>query len=348
MRKIALIPSFEPNQTLIKLVKELFKQHFVVVIVNDGSDERYTEIFNQVKEMAIVLNHEINKGKGEALKTGLSYIRKYFPENSSIVTLDADGQHSIKDTLRVCAHLDKYPNGLILGVRHFDQAVPLRSRFGNITTKFIFKLSTGLSVSDTQTGLRAFKANKIEFMLDVEGSRYEYEMNVLLKSAREKQDIIEIEIETIYENDNEGSHFDTLKDSLRIYKEIFKFIFTSLSSFLLDMGLYSLLLILSSGLGVLSIPVSNMIARIMSASYNFTMNRYYVFKHKDSIFKPAFKYILLASFIMIGNTFFLSALVYDLGLNKYIAKLITEFSFFTLSFLSQKLFIFNHQKGLSV
>ena len=344
-RRIALIPSYEPSVTLIKIVKELFKQQFVIIVVNDGSHKSYNKIFDELKELSIVLTHEINKGKGEALKTGLSYIAHYFPANSIVVTLDADGQHSIKDTINVCNQVSHHAQAIILGVRSFDQDVPLRSRFGNSVTKFIFRISTRLNVSDTQTGLRAFKADMIPYLLKIEGSRYEYEMNMLLACAKDKVELVEVGIETIYENNNEGSHFDTFKDSARIYKEIFKFMACSFSSFVIDMGLYGILITLVPGLGVALI---NVIARITSATYNFWLNRHFVFKSKEPLLKSVLQYFLLAGFIMIGNTFFLSFMVYDLGINELIAKLMTEVSFFTLSYLSQRLFIFNHPKKSEV
>lgn len=215
--RIALIPAFEPADNLLNLVILLSDAHFQVVLVDDGSGENYRRIFSTAKRFADVLIHETNKGKGAALKTGLAFIKKHYPENSIVVSLDADGQHSVEDAIKVAqaAAIDR--ESLILGSRSFCGDVPKRSRFGNSVTRVVFKTVTGSSVSDTQTGLRAFGAQLIPFMLNVDGQRYEYEMNVLLKCARNKLPIKEVEIATIYFNNNEGSHFSTLKDSFRIY-----------------------------------------------------------------------------------------------------------------------------------
>lgn len=142
----------------------------------------------------------MNQGKGQALKTTFAYIQQ---QNSygTVVTADADGQHKIWDIFRTANKASENPNKLILGVRAFTGKVPLRSYFGNSLTKALFKLQTGVGVTDTQTGLRAFTTNLIPFMLKIEGNRYEYEMNMLLEASKEYQ-ILEVPIETVYINDN--------------------------------------------------------------------------------------------------------------------------------------------------
>ena len=106
------------------------------------------------------------------------------------------------------------------------QKVPLRSRFGNAVTRQVFRLATGVPVYDTQTGLRAFTADLIPSLLAVSGDRYEYELNVLMDFAGRGIPIKEIEIETVYLEGNKSSHFDTVRDSYRIYKEIARYAVT--------------------------------------------------------------------------------------------------------------------------
>ena len=94
----------------------------------------------------------MNQGKGQALKTAFTYIQE---QNiyGTVVTADADGQHKVWDIFRTANKASENPNKLILGVRAFSGKVPLRSRFGNSLTKALFKLQTGVGVTDTQTGL---------------------------------------------------------------------------------------------------------------------------------------------------------------------------------------------------
>lgn len=92
-----------------------------------------------------------------------SYIKRHYPESGIIVTLDADGQHSVTDAIKVTEAVALDSESLALGCRCFCGAVPKRSRFGNLVTRFVFRTVTGFTISDTQTGLRAFSAKLIPF-----------------------------------------------------------------------------------------------------------------------------------------------------------------------------------------
>lgn len=210
---IALIPAYKPTPFLLDLLHDLKQNGFTIVLVDDGSGVKYEHLFFESSRYAEVLYHTKNAGKGCALKTGLSYIADHFGADSVVVTVDADGQHRVKDTLAICDIAHLHPATLVLGSRRLKENVPLRSKLGNAVTRFVYSISTGLHVYDTQTGLRAFQASLIPNLLNIPGSRYEYEMNVLLCFAREKIQILEHEIETIYIGNNEQSHFDTVKDS---------------------------------------------------------------------------------------------------------------------------------------
>lgn len=123
----------------------------------------------------------------------------------------------------------------MLGVRKFEREdIPFRSKFGNILTRKILFLATRQNLSDTQTGLRAFDQSLIDEMLEIRGERYEYELNVLLYAIEKQIEIVETPIKTIYEDSNSSSHFNPLRDSLKIYKEILKFASSSIISFVVD------------------------------------------------------------------------------------------------------------------
>ena len=339
--RIALIPAYEPEAILPGLLQNVRNAGLTAIVVDDGSGDAFFDILKQAAEFAVVLTHPENYGKGRAIKTGLQYIEKHFGDDYTVVTMDADGQHQVSDAIRICEVAERQPDTLILGSRELRGNVPPRSRFGNTVTRNVYSLSMGLRLHDTQTGLRAFSATLLLSLLDVEGERYEYEMNVLLDFAREKIPIKEVSISTIYINNNAGSHFDTLKDSYRIYKEIFKFSASSLVGFLVDYSFYGLLLVLTGGLGTsVSLTVSNIIARVISASVNYTINRKLVFKSDKSVWKSAAQYFALAAVILAGNTLVLNTLVEQLGINRYGAKLLTELLFFALSWLVQRFFIF--------
>lgn len=221
-KNIVLIPAYEPDNKLIKLVKELSKENIDIIIIDDGSGSNYQDIFNNCMEYSKVISYDTNKGKGHALKTGLKYIKEKYKEPYIIATMDSDGQHTIKDAKNLIKQCSKNKSTLYLGKRIRSEKTPIRSRIGNSITRFVYKVTTGLDIYDTQTGLRAFSNNLIDYMLEIVGDRFEYEMNVLLKCAKDKIKMKEIEIETIYIDNNSSTHFNGIKDSYRIYKDIIK------------------------------------------------------------------------------------------------------------------------------
>lgn len=304
-----------------------------------------------------MLTHNTNKGKGAALKTGLNYIYKYMAysetektatgtvrtsgKDSVIVTVDADGQHTPDDALRI-AKISEAKNGaLVLGSREFTGDVPARSMVGNTITRHVYSLATGVDVRDTQTGLRAFGRYMIPELLEIKGERYEYEINVLLELAREGRPIIEEDIETVYIEDNKSSHFDTVKDSFKIYKEIIKFSASSFIGFLIDYIAFAALMLTTGAAGLAhGLIISNIGARVLSSAANYSINRKLVFKSKATVATSALQYFLLAGIILIGNTIVLSTFTGTLGMNSMLAKVLTEMLFFFISWTVQKYVIF--------
>ena len=336
---IALVPAYEPEDLMIGLLQELSEAKFETVVINDGSGKKFDPLFAEAKKYATVLTHEQNMGKGQGIRTGLTHIKEVYGEDCIVVTVDADGQHKVCDALKLCELVESAPNTLWLGSRKLTGKVPFRSRFGNGMTRLVYRISTGLKVHDTQTGLRAFSGELIDRMLETGGNRYEYEMNILLEFAREKRPIEEMEIETIYLNNNEASHFNTVKDSFRIYKEILKFSASSLISFVVDYILFSALSF--TPLGTI---LSNIIARVVSSIVNFTINRKFVFKSKRNLLKSALSYFLLAACILVGNTALMYLLSDVLHIYPMVAKVITEVTFFAISWVAQKFFVFKKKQ----
>ena len=361
-RYIALIPAYEPDEKLKKLADELAERGFDIVVVDDGSGPDHAELFEALSQNATVLTHAVNRGKGAALKTGLSYINKYMAYTESvltpagaetvsgrdavIVTVDADGQHLPDDVLRVAEISAQRRDALVLGSRALSEDIPVRSRFGNTITRHVYSAATGVHVHDTQTGLRAFHRSLIPRLLQIEGDRYEYEINMLMQLAAEGVPIIEERIETVYEDNNSGSHFRTVRDSFRVYKEILKFSASSLASFAIDYGMYALLLAATGAAGIAnSLVISNIGARLVSGTANYMMNRKLVFRSRTGFAKSAAQYFLLAAFILAGNTIVLSTLAGTLGINRFAAKLITEVIFFAISWTVQKYVIFFREES---
>ena len=219
---VVLIPAYRPDQKLIETLQKLSQAQYALLVVDDGSGTDYDAIFIEAAQYARVVRYTPNRGKGSALKRGMRCALKCFPHASYLITADADGQHRPDDIQKVCDRLHEV-GGFVIGSRAFVGEVPLRSRFGNTVTRSVYRLVSGVRVQDTQTGLRGFERGLLEWLIRIPGSRYEYEMNVLMSAARDQIKIEEVAIETVYENDNSSSHFRPLQDSVKIYKEIFRF-----------------------------------------------------------------------------------------------------------------------------
>ena len=341
--RVALVPSYEPDFNLLDVAKELLENDFNVVVVNDGSGENYNEVFGKLPKEVHYLSYETNGGKGYALKYGMKYIKDNF-EDCVVVTMDSDGQHKVKDAIRICEECElQETDSLILGSRFFDKKAPFKSRFGNFMARTSFLISTHHKIYDTQTGLRAFKSNLLDMMIDIKGDRYEYEMNVLLEAIKREVPIKEVKIETIYINNNAGTHYNPFKDTMKIFKEVIKFSLSSLIGFGVDYAAFTLLTLIPSEWPYLLI-MCNIIARIISASVNFTINYKLVFKSKSNVLLAIVKYACLALFILGCGTLFLWLLVDKAGMNKYLAKILVEVTMFIISWLIQRLFVFRKGK----
>ena len=340
MKKIALIPVYEPDNDMTDLVFKLRENDFDVIIINDGSDEKYDYIFLNLENNAKIIAYKPNRGKGYAIKTGLKFIKENIKEESIIITMDSDGQHTVKDAIKLCSYAKEHPKELVIGKRIRNENIPIKSKIGNEITKSVYHITTGMEIYDTQTGLRAFSHELLDNMLEISGDRYEYEMNMLLMFAKKGIKIKEIEIETIYIDNNSNSHFRAVKDSIIIYNQIIKFSFSSITSFLLDYLMYSLMFLFTQNL-----ELSNIIARIISGSANYTINKRFVFKDNSKKSKSFGQYVTLAIVILFLNTTLLKFMVNILGLNAFISKIFVELILFILSWFIQKRVIFK-EKGV--
>ena len=210
METVALIPAYEPDERLVGFADRLQGEGFSrIIVVDDGSGERFRPLFDALatRSFCTVLRHEVNRGKGTALKTGFTYIREQLPSVQGVVTADSDGQHDVADCRRLAEALDEGRDALYLGSRDFSLPdVPFRSRFGNRWSMVTLGLLHGQWLPDSQTGLRAFPVSLIPFLLSVPGERFEYEMGVLLAAARRGLPMVPVMIRTIYENGNAGTH----------------------------------------------------------------------------------------------------------------------------------------------
>lgn len=334
-----LIPSYEPDVRLLNLIVKLQEYGLGdIVIVDDGSGPAYRGIFESAKAYGCtVLTHTHNLGKGCALKTGFRHIREW-DSQEAVICADSDGQHLPRDIKRVVDAIQLHPSaGMVLGSRKFTGTVPLRSRFGNSVTRGVFAVATGSKVYDTQTGLRGFPHSMLDWLCEIPGDRFEYEMNMLLAARREGYSIREVLIETVYLEENKSSHFRPLVDSMRIYLPLLAFSASSAASALIDFTLLFFFQYMTHHLFF-----SVVAARLCSSIFNYSMNRKYVFGGKNAakIRKSMPKYFSLVMLVLLLNYGLLYFYNEQLILPLAIAKILTEVSIFVFSFWAQRRFVY--------
>lgn len=341
---VIIIPSYKPNKEImmefIQKVKVKFKN---IVIVDDGSGEEYAKFFEDIKnEGTIILKHHINFGKGRGIKTAFNYVLNNYPDIIGVVTADCDGQHYVEDIVKCAEKLRENPEKIVIGHRNFNEKqVPFRSRFGNKITRGVFNTFVGIKITDTQSGLRAFGKKAMKTFLTTAGERYEYETNVLIDCKEKDIGIVEVPISTVYISNNSGSHFNPIKDSIMIYKLFAKYIISSISSFILDILLYTVFVNLLPEIKneiITKIVVATVIARIISAAYNFIVNSKVVFrnKNKDSVIK----YFILSGVQMFISAFAVSKLFELLHINSTVIKVIVDTIIFVVNFIIQREWVF--------
>ncbi len=359
-----VLPSLDPDEKLDGVVDGLISAGFErIVLVDDGSRPECREPFRRsaARPEVTLLTHEVNRGKGRAMKTAFAYLLEHCPDVPGVVTVDGDGQHRPED-VAACAERMAESGAVVLGCRDFSAPdVPWRSRAGNRLTSLVFRALCGLKVSDTQTGLRAIPMGYLPRMLQVEGERYEYETEMLFDLKRSGIPFVEQKIETVYLDDNASSHFDPVGDSVKIYHMIarelgrragerpfFPFVCSSVASFFVDYGLFTLLdlLIGESASRLVRLLLATFPARLASSLFNYAVNRKAVFRSRAPVGPSLARYYALcavqaaASF---GLVFLLSALLRGgPGLEAGVKIPVDLFLFF-ISYQIQRRYIFKEQ-----
>jgi putative flippase GtrA len=338
-RAVIIIPAYQPTETLAELAADLSGDRRDIVIVNDGSSPECEAIFTRVAAVphVTVLTHAVNLGKGQALKTAFNHVLIHSaPATVGVVTADADGQHLAGDIRRVAERLEQLPGDrtLILGSRGFKGEVPLRSRFGNVMTRGVFRVLIGRALTDTQTGLRGIPRSFLRELLQVSAGRYEFELEMLVRAAATRMAIEELEIATVY-GTFATSHFNPLRDSLRIYFVFLRFLSLSIITAAIDYAAFAVVFTARH-----DILTAIIVARAIAGTFNFLANRSVVFRSRGNVAAEAAKYAALVVGLMLISYALISALVNVFHLNVYISKVLVEGTLFLASFALQNLVVF--------
>lgn len=352
-----VLPSLDPDEKLELVIEGLLKIGFEhIILVNDGSKPENLHYFEKaaVRPQVQLLHHEVNRGKGAALKTAFEWFLRNRPQGIGLVTVDGDNQHHPEDTL-ACVLEMKQTGKVILGCRDFSLPhVPARSRFGNNTTCTVFKLFCGMKISDTQTGLRAIPRDAVKTFCKVKGDRFEYETNMLLALKEHNIPYGEVKIRTVYIEENKSSHFRAVRDSVRIYSLIFRHFFrytaSSLFSSTVDTIAFALLHGLLAGIvgGFWLNAIATGGARVISSLTNFFLNKKLVFHSHGSTGKAMLRYVCLAipiALMQLGLTYG-SCLLLGIGddqtLLRTLIHVIVMMILYVVNFIFQERWVFSN------
>ncbi len=340
-RPVVLIPAYKPEVALIRVVTELQSAPEIagVLVIDDGSGSEFSPVFEVLRRLPRVhlLAHAVNLGKGAALKTGLNHAAVTHPESVGVVTADADGQHAPADILRVAATLAEVGAGhLVLGVRAFDTAVPLRSRFGNSLTRRIMRIVTGQAIRDTQTGLRGIPLGFIPTLLKLRPTGYDFELDMLVTCKGAGIRIQEIPISTIYLDGNRSSHFNPLRDSMRIYFVFIRFSAVSLVTALIDNGVFILGMLLGQ-----NVAASQILSRFVAGIFQFTASRQGVFRSALPVRVALPRFCLVALVSGVLSYLLIQSILHYVSARVVPAKLLAETILFITSFVVQRDLVFS-------
>ncbi|MFC6465305.1 glycosyltransferase [Marinilactibacillus sp. GCM10026970] len=348
---LVIIPAYNPSEELIELVNSIIssKPDAQLIIVNDGSNQESENIFSDILkfQQCVVLHHNVNLGKGQALKTAFNYVEKLDSPIAGVITVDADGQHGLEDILNCIDVFNQNKQTVILGSRQFyKKDIPFRSRFGNNLTRIFLKIAHGITLSDSQTGLRVIPFSLLKSLIVLPGERYEYEMDMLMYFKKNNIALKEVPIATIYLNDNQSSHFNPIVDSIKIYSVFFKYGFSSLLAFAIDIVLFVFLLSLFASLNVeFSILLATVGSRSTSSIINYITNGRFVFKAIHSTSSVA-RYFTLVFFQMLLSGLLVQTLSVVMWiLTPITIKLVVDVFLFVISFQVQKIWVFKQQKA---
>ncbi len=336
-----LIPTYEPTQALTTLIDELNNDKYAeIVIVDDGSGNKYKDIFASSAKISTnvkLITHEQNHGKGDALKTGLKYIKENSPSIKSVITADSDGQHLPSDIKKIANELSENENTFVLGVRKFDKTTPFRSKIGNEISRKLFKFKYKKDIRDTQTGLRGIPTQIIPKLLEIQYDKYEFEMECLIKLVTEKFPIKQINIQTVYIDDNASSHFNPVVDSARIYFVFFKFLIIGGTSAIIDWVIFTILFFSSN-----NIFGSLLFARITSGAFNFYFNKFVVHKaiETKNIKKEIMQYAALSCGVLLTAYLTLRILHAHTNLPIIALKIMVDIMMIAVNFTAQRYIIF--------
>lgn len=214
LRCCVVVPTYNNERTIEAVIDDVLHFADEVIVINDGStDSTHDRLMQRADIHLIEYPDQKNRGKGYALRTALNHAaEKGF---RYAISIDADGQHFADDIPLFVEAIKAHPDSLIIGARNLrSDGMPQKNTFANKFSNFWFKVDTGQTLTDTQSGYRLYPLQKMK-NLHLFSPRYEFEVEVIVRMAWRDVNVMNVPIKVIYPEDR-VSHFRPLRDFGRI------------------------------------------------------------------------------------------------------------------------------------
>lgn len=214
LKCVVLIPTYNNAGTIAKVIADVKDYSADIIVVNDGSTDDTKNILASIENIKVI-DYPNNKGKGYALKLGLQ--KAYEWGYRYAITIDSDGQHYADDIPTFLDKIEEKPDSLLIGARNLAaDNMPSRNTFANKFSNFWYKVETGKTLSDTQSGYRLYPLEKLQNIHFIT-RRYEFEVEIIVRAAWRGVNVENIPIKVYYPPVEERvSHFRPLQDFTRI------------------------------------------------------------------------------------------------------------------------------------
>ena len=214
LKCVVIIPTYNNALTISKVISDVKEYASDIIVVNDGSTDNTRDILVGIEGIKVI-DYTVNKGKGYALKSGLS--KAYEWGFRYAITIDSDGQHYADDIPVFIDRIEEVPDSLLIGARNLTaDNMPSKNTFANKFSNFWYKVETGKKLSDTQSGYRLYPLSKIQNIHFIT-HRYEFEVEIIVRAAWRGVNVENIPIKVYYAPEEERvSHFRPLQDFTRI------------------------------------------------------------------------------------------------------------------------------------
>lgn len=305
-KKVTVImPSLFPNEKTLHVITRLREEGFDdILLIDDGGCADSPDFFERAAACGCeVLHHGKCCGRGAALRTGFRYFLNTRRDRLGVVTVDSDGQHRAEDAAKCARLMLEKGNSLVIGRRDLsDRSIARHSRYSGRVTSLMMLLFCGLRLKDPQSGLRAIPRQYLDFFCGIGGDRYDYEIHILLECKSRSIPVCETDIRADYSDADRTSYYRSVRDSVRINSMFLKFSLSSMSGYLVDVTCFWLFAHFFNGLGgtaaVVSVPVSTVLARVVSTILCYLFNRNGVFRTREKSREQAGKYAVCVAGIM--------------------------------------------------